>query len=579
MQKSVIEYLNRTAEEYPEKIAVHDAEEEITFAQLKENAKRLAAALQECVEVRQPVGVYIPKGCKMVTSFAAINMSADFYVPLDTKSPAARVKSIINTLEAKVVITDSAHEAALRAFFSGTILVFEDVMENKNIKNTDKNHENIIITKKEESSDIKNISGVTAPQSACMQASRQTDDPFRSTDIVAQSLSDDSSQKMVDCINQQKMPKNAENIQLRYECEQIDTDPVYSIFTSGSTGVPKGVVVSHRGVIDYIDWAIDTFHIDSSAVIGNQAPFYFDNSTLDIYLMYATGATLNVIPEINFAFPVKLIDYLNDQKITFVFWVPFVLVNVANMDILATKKPETLRDVFFAGEVMPNKHLNYWRKHLPECRYANLYGPTEITVDCTYYLVDREFSDDEPLPIGVPCRNSDVLILVDRQRRAAQGEQGELCVRGTSLALGYYNNPEKTKDAFIQNPLNTHYPETIYCTGDIVYENERGEIMYVGRVDSQIKHNGYRIELGEIETAILGSNLVDNCCVLYNNKEKQIVLVYQAEQELNVAVLRKAIGEKIPKYMLPTVYMRESSLRQNTSGKIDRAYYSRQVNS
>ena len=101
----------------------------------------------------------------------------------------------------------------------------------------------------------------------------------------------------------------------------------------------------------------------------------------------------------------------------------------------------------------------------------------------------------------------------------------------------------------------------------------------MGRVDSQIKHNGYRIELGEIETAILGSNLVDNCCVLYNNKEKQIVLVYQAEQELNVAVLRKAIGEKIPKYMLPTVYMRESSLRQNTSGKIDRAYYSRQVNS
>lgn len=504
MQNSVIEYLNRTAETYPEKIAVHDAEEEITFAQLTETAKRLAAALQECVEVRQPVGVYIPKGCKMVTSFAAISMSADFYVPLDTKSPASRVGSILNTLEAKVVITDSAHINILRSFYSGTILLYEQIM--------------------------------------------------KSEEFIVNSVA------------------------LRYETEQIDTDPVYSIFTSGSTGVPKGVVVSHRGVIDYIDWAIDTFHIDSSAVIGNQAPFYFDNSTLDIYLMYATGATLIIIPEINFAFPAKLIDYLNDQKITFVFWVPFVLVNVANMDILATKKPETLKDVIFAGEVMPNKHLNYWRKHLPECRYANLYGPTEITVDCTYYLVDREFSDDEPLPIGVPCRNSDVLILVDRQRRAKKGEQGELCVRGTSLALGYYNNPEKTKDAFIQNPLNTHYPETIYCTGDIVYENERGEIMYVGRLDSQIKHNGYRIELGEIETAILGSNLVDNCCVLYNNKEKQIVLVYQAAQELNVAVLRRAIGEKLPKYMLPTVYMREETLKQNTSGKIDRALYNKQVN-
>lgn len=360
--------------------------------------------------------------------------------------------------------------------------------------------------------------------------------------------------------------------------EQIDTDPVYSIFTSGSTGTPKGVVVSHRGVIDYIDWAVDTFHIDSTAVIGNQAPFYFDNSTLDIYLMYATGATLNIIPESCFAFPAKLIDYLNDNKITFVFWVPFVLVNVANLNIFASKKPETLKDVFFAGEVMPNKHLNYWRKHLPECRYANLYGPTEITVDCTYYVVDREFSDDEPLPIGIPCRNSDVLILVDRQRKAAQGEQGELCVRGTSLALGYYNNPEKTKDAFIQNPLNSHYPETIYCTGDMVYTNEFGEIMYVGRIDSQIKHNGYRIELGEIETAVLGSKLVKSCCVTYDFVNKKIVMFYQAENELNMSDFRQAVMNKIPKYMMPSVYHKVDEMKINANGKIDRLYYKKQVN-
>ena len=501
MQKSVIEYLKNTVAVYSNKVAVHEQNEEISFLQLWQNALCIAHRLQIITDVRQPIGVYIPKGCKMVTSFAAINMAADFYVPLDTKSPAQRVTSILSTLEAKVVITDAAHKEALSAFYKGEILVFEE------------------------------------------------------------------------CIS-----TISESQVLSYEKEQIDTDPIYSIFTSGSTGVPKGVVVSHRGVIDYIDWAVDTFKIDSASVIGNQAPFYFDNSTLDIYLMYATGATLNIIPEINFAFPAKLIDYLNDQKITFVFWVPFVLVNVANMDILASKKPKYLRDIFFAGEVMPNKHLNYWRKHLPDCRYANLYGPTEITVDCTYYLVDRDFSDDEPLPIGFPCRNSDVLILVDRKRLAQQGEQGELCVRGTSLALGYYNNPEKTADAFVQNPLNTHYPETIYCTGDVVYVNERGEIMYVGRIDSQIKHNGYRIELGEIETAILGSNLVDNCCVLYNNKEKQIVLVYQAENELNIVALRKAIGEKIPKYMLPTVYLREETLKQNTSGKIDRAFYSKQIN-
>jgi non-ribosomal peptide synthetase component F len=294
--------------------------------------------------------------------------------------------------------------------------------------------------------------------------------------------------------------------------------------------------------------------------------------------MYATGATLDIIPEMNFAFPAKLIDYLNSHNINFVFWVPFVLINVANFDILKSKKPEYLRDVFFAGEVMPNKHLNYWRKHLPNCRYANLYGPTEITVDCTYYVVDREFRDDEPLPIGIACKNSDVLILVDQKREANVNEEGELCVRGSSLALGYYNDWEKTTKAFIQNPLNTHYPETIYCTGDVVYTNERGEIMYVGRKDAQIKHNGYRIELGEIENAILATNLVDNCCAVYDNINKKIVLFYQAQQELDMAEFKKATSKSIPRYMLPSEYHREDILKQNGSGKIDRSYYKKQVN-
>jgi len=499
MQKNVIEYLENTAAMFPDKVAVRDSEESVTFRELWDAARFVAAAILSVnADNNSPVGVYIPKGCKMVQSFAGINLSGNFYVPLDTKSPETRVASIIATLQAECVITDSANVDSLKSFYDGNILVIEEILHNP------------------------------------------------------------------------VFDKNFNNID-----NQIDTDPVYSIFTSGSTGTPKGVVISHRGVIDYIDWAVGTFNIDSTAVIGNQAPFYFDNSTLDIYLMYATGATLDIIPESCFAFPAKLVDYLNDNRITFVFWVPFVLVNVANLNILESKKPQYLRDVFFAGEVMPNKHLNYWRRHLPNCRYVNLYGPTEITVDCTYYEVEREFSDDEPLPIGKACRNSDVMILVDRQRRADVGEHGELCVRGSSLALGYYNNPEKTESSFIQNPLQKHYPETIYCTGDIVFQNERGEIMYVGRADTQIKHNGYRIELGEIEAAILGSEMVDNCCAVYDFAGKKIVLFYQAAEELNMAEFRKKLSAKIPRYMLPSECHREEALKQNSSGKIDRAYYNK----
>lgn len=358
----------------------------------------------------------------------------------------------------------------------------------------------------------------------------------------------------------------------------IDTDPVYSIFTSGSTGTPKGVVVNHRGVVDYIDWAVDTFSFGCNTVIGNQAPFYFDNSTLDIYLMYAVGATLDIIPEGNFAFPAKLVDYMNEHEISFVFWVPFVLVNVANFKILDKKLPATLKDVFFAGEVMPNRQLNYWRRYLPDCRYVNLYGPTEITVDCTYYVVDRDFKDDEPLPIGIPCKNTDILILKDRKTLCFQGEQGEICVRGSSLANGYYNNPQKTSEAFIQNPLNDAYPELIYCTADLGYINEYGEVMFIGRADSQIKHKGYRIELGEIETAVIGSHLVEAGCIVYDKAKQKITLIYSNPEEISAADIRRELSDKIPAYMLPSSLLRQDEMKRNSNDKIDRAYYNHLIN-
>lgn len=504
MQKSVIEYLERTVTAYPTKTAIRDNKEEITFEQLWHAALKISASIVGLDFGRnKPIGVYMSKSCKMVETFAGINMSGNFYIPLDTKSPTTRIDNIICTLGAELLVTDRSHAELLQAFYKKRVLVLEDIID---------------------------------------------------CDI--------------DTTNSLLMLN-----------KQIDTDPIYAIFTSGSTGTPKGVVVAHRGVIDYIDWAVKTFQLEGNdMVIGNQAPFYFDNSTLDIYLMYSIGATLDIIPETNFTFPATLVDYLNEHHISFVFWVPFVLINIANKDILDTKRPQYLKDVFFAGEVMPNKHLNYWRRHLPSCRYANLYGPTEITVDCTYYVVDRDFADEEPLPIGFPCRNSDVLILVDKKHEADPNEQGELCVRGSSLALGYYNDWEKTKKAFIQNPLNDHYPEMVYCTGDVVYKNERGEIIYVGRVDSQIKHNGYRIELGEIENVIIANHLVDNCCAIYDFTNKKIALFYQAPEEISKGDFRKGLTDKLPRYMLPTEYHHVNALKLNNSGKIDRAYYKKLIN-
>ena len=387
-------------------------------------------------------------------------------------------------------------------------------------------------------------------------------------EILAQQKFDRDRILLVDEIFNRKITYDNQLILKKIE-NIIDVDPVYTIYTSGSTGIPKGVTIAHRGVIDYIDWAINCFDVHSNTIIGNQAPFYFDNSTLDIYLCLATGATLVIIPKNLFIFPARLLEYIKEKKINFIFWVPSVLINIANLKLLDKIEVSGLEKILFAGEVMPVKHLNYWRQRLSNSLFANLYGPTEITVDCTYYIIDRDLDNNESLPIGIPCRNSDVIILKENDEMADQNEKGELCVRGSSLALGYWNNFNKTNEVFTQNPLNKNYPDRIYRTGDIVYKNKEGLIIFVGRKDSQIKHQGHRIELGEIENAVLSISEIDNACVIYNDKGKSIILCYESKKELDTILIRKELISLLPKYMLPTKYIYFEKLPLSANRKID----------
>ena len=349
----------------------------------------------------------------------------------------------------------------------------------------------------------------------------------------------------------------------------IDTDLLYVLFTSGSTGVPKGVSICHRSVIDYTDWVTETFNITQKDTFGNQAPFYFDNSILDIYSCMKTGATLNIIPKKLFFQPVPLLEYIKYNKINTIFWVPSALIVVSKLKAFRNVDlSDTLKRVLFCGEVMPNKQLNIWRKFLPNVTYANLYGPTEITDACTYYIVDREFSDDEPLPIGIPMSNTDILVLNDEDKLVTDDEVGELCVRGTSLAMGYYNNPEKTRSAFVQNPLNKAVPEIIYRTGDLVRYNEYREIIYISRKDFQIKHLGHRIELGEIETAISSLEEVTLNCCLYDEKNQRIVLFVDAQVDRDY--IKERIEKLVPEYMIPGKVIYLENMPINANGKIDR---------
>ncbi len=351
----------------------------------------------------------------------------------------------------------------------------------------------------------------------------------------------------------------------------IDLDPACILHTSGSTGVPKGVVITHREIRQYVEWLRDTFDIDSDTVFGNQAPFYFDNSICDIFGMALNGSTMVIIPEVLAAFTKKLMDFVKDEKITFILWVPTVLISIANDGSLENIDMPDLKTVLFAGEVMPNKQLNIWRKNLPNCLYGNLYGPTESNV-CTYYIVDREFDDAEVLPIGVPCKNIKILILTDDMKLAKTGETGTIYIGGSCLAKGYWNREEKTSEVFIQNPINSYFEETLYNTGDLAYYDTDGNIIFVGRRDSQIQFRGNRVELGEIENAAKSLANIENAVAIYDEDRDDIVLVIMTKEELKLRKVNLELKKIISNYMLPTRLICMAELPKTGNKKIDRVY-------
>lgn len=489
---NVLQYLEDSAKRTPEKIALGDEHNSMTYQELLHTAQNVGTCLARLGAHNRPIAVFIDRDIESIVMFLGVVYSGNFYVPIDTTMPKQRMELMLQSLMPAACI--GKQQASSHCPESISFLAYEDLIQT--------------------SSDLQILSQIRT--------------------------------------------------------RAIDTDPLYSIFTSGSTGIPKAVLVSHRSVIDLTEQFSAVFHFQADHCFGNQAPFDFDVSVKDIYQVLKQGASLEIIPKRLFSLPGKLIDYLIDRQISVIIWATSALRIIASLKALDKKQPR-LQKVMFSGEVMPNKVLNYWRKQV-EAQYVNLYGPTEITCNCTYYIVERPFEDDEALPIGIAFPNTEVFLLdaenqlIDEGR---PGEVGEICVRGSCLALGYYNNPEKTAEVFCQNPLVGGYPERMYRTGDLGCYNEHGEFMFRSRKDFQIKHMGHRIELGEIETAVNAMPELDAACCLYDEKREKIVLFYQAANACDKDIL-VFLSEKLPKYMWPNRLIHFSALPMNKHAKIDR---------
>jgi D-alanine--poly(phosphoribitol) ligase subunit 1 len=351
--------------------------------------------------------------------------------------------------------------------------------------------------------------------------------------------------------------------------------PAYIMFTSGSTGFPKGVVITHANIINFIEWSKVTYNTTYDDVFTNINPMHFDNSVYDFYSSLFTGATLIPAGEELIRNPRRLLDALNPLGPTIWFSVPSMLVYVLNMRALKENDLPILRIVTFGGEGFPKNQLRLlWSKWGHRVTFINVYGPTECTCICSSYLVtDDDMKNDALLPLGPIAPNFYALVMGSNGEIINNREIGELCIGGPNVGIGYYNNQEKTDEVFVNNPLIKSHIEKIYKSGDLVsFDRDKNLLYFSGRKDNQIKRMGYRIELEEIEAALNSLSYINESAVIYLNTEnvKEKIIACICTKELDEFKITSDLNRMIPSYMTPDKYVFYKHLPKNQNGKIDR---------
>lgn len=529
IMKNVLEYLEQSAQKYPDKIAVKDTACAYTYEQLWKMARHIGSRLTKHTTPNHPVCVFADKSADTLAVFFGIIYAGCFYTLVDPSFPEARIRSMLSVLEPDVIVDGSNAPDKLAACgCTERVIRMETLVHGLKFE-------------------------CTNPED---------------TENVAQAGTDGET----GCVNRQMELSDIENARLQEIRESmIDTDPLYCNFTSGSTGTPKGVLVAHRSVIEFIDQFTEIFDITKADVIGNQAPFDFDVSVKDIYSAMKVGATLVVIPKAYFMFPNSVVDMLDENHVTTLIWAVSALCLLNRLHGLKHKVPADINKILFSGEAMPIRQLHAWQSCYPDAMFVNLYGPTEITCNCTYHILEREYTEEEKLPIGIPFPNERVFLLDEDNHLiepGSVGKIGELCVAGTTLALGYYRNAAATAKAFAANPLNPDYPETIYRTGDLASYGGDGLLYFAGRKDFQIKHMGHRIELEEIEHALAAIPEIEGAACFYDRAKNKVVACYIGIDDKKYLIT--AMKNKVPDYMVPNVFCKVDMLPLNKNGKTDK---------
>jgi amino acid adenylation domain-containing protein len=360
-----------------------------------------------------------------------------------------------------------------------------------------------------------------------------------------------------------------------------DGDLAYILYTSGSTGDPKGVMISHRNALTFVEWAAGRLGLRETDRVSNHAPLHFDLSTFDVFAAHLAGGATHLVPEGAATFPIQIARFIASNRITVWYSVPSILTALVTKTRLADHDLAALRLVLFAGEVFPVKYLRALMEAVPHAEYWNLYGPTETNV-CTYHKVDRlEPERTEAVPIGKAIEGIEAFAVDAAGRVVEPGGTGELLVAGDCVAQGYWGLPERTAAMFRPDPRPGR-GGPVYQTGDLVRVEPDGSFVYLARIDAMVKVRGYRVELGEIETALVNHPAVREVCALAvpddaaGNRLK-VVIVAAPPGALTEKDVRAHCAERIPRYMVPEIVEFRDALPKTSTGKIDRVLLAREA--
>ena len=506
------------AERTPGERAIVFGDESLTYEALEQQSNRLARLLldQGC-KSGDRVCLFVPKSIQAIAGMLGVLKAGCVYVPIDLESPSARVQRVIEVARPTAVLLDPRGSKLLDQIVGETGV---------------------------------SLRVVSTTASA----------------LAGGNFCSDADYSVLDSVEPEPV-----------QIDTTDADLAHLLFTSGSTGLPKGVMITHRNVVGFIDWAGKYFKTSAGEQISGHPPLHFDLSTFDIFGTLSHGATLHLVPpQLNLMAP-KLAEWIRTSKLTQWFSVPSILTYMAKFDVVQRNDFPTLKRLLWCGEVLPTPTLMYWMERLPHVTFTNLYGPTEATIASSYYTVEQIPNDEkQDIPIGSPCDREDLLVLDEELQPAGVNVTGEIYIRGFGLSPGYWGDAEKTDAVFLSDPNTDDSSDKIYRTGDLGRVDEQGLYHYIGRTDSQIKSRGHRIELGEIEVALNALGRLGECAVVgvdtggFEGTAICCAYVTDSDKDLSPSVLRQELSALIPRYMLPARWLNLDQLPKNANGKIDR---------